>query len=126
MIVIVRNCRFARFYVASGATTRNLGFFIPVEASSPPCHRTRQRLALTAINMGIRSGFVNWSSGDCRYFLGLAANGARALERSRQRRGCVGALGSQTNARASTFVRPLCELTEQVRKNLLNYVKLRE
>ena len=35
-VVIVRSCSCARFYVASGATTRDSCFDIPVETVSPP------------------------------------------------------------------------------------------
>ena len=37
--VIIRSCRFAPFYVAWGATTRDPNVNIPVETVTPPCQR---------------------------------------------------------------------------------------
>ena len=88
--VIVRSCRFAHFYVAMGATTRDPNIDIPVEAGTSPCQRASGQH---------RSGMApgQWER------LALAQRAADALHRrrfvtSRHRRGTA----SRTTARDRT------------------------
>src|SRR5215831_1188002 len=51
--VVVRSCRFAPFYVARGATTRDPNVAVLVETGAPPCQRTIRE------TMGRAGGEVN-------------------------------------------------------------------